>query len=162
MGGWRLPFGALALALSACAPHPAMVRSTGYGQLEVTAGAQRGRRAAAFFEELKARVARDWHPDAVALLADPSGALLDGKPHVIAVALSLRANGVLARAELARSSGVPALDAEALDVFHRNQPYPAPPPGMLAEGEARFTIEFRFELERPPDRAAPAPAPPGS
>ena len=152
MTGGRRVVLALCAALAGCAGSAGARRTTGYGALEVTTGAQGGRRAAAFFEQVKEKVARDFHPDAVALRADPSGALLDGKSRVIAVALRLRADGALARAELARSSGVPALDAEALDVFHRNQPYPAPPHGMLAEGEARFTLEFRFELARPKPR----------
>jgi TonB family protein len=145
---------AAAVALTAgCVRTP--IRSTGFGTLAIVAGAQYGRHATTFFEQVEERLARDWHPDAVALRADPSGALLDGKPRVIAVAVRLRPDGGVAVVELARSSGVPALDAEALDVFHRNQPYPAPPVGMLAEGVARFTLEFRFELER----RAPHPAP---
>ncbi|HKH96369.1 MAG TPA: TonB family protein, partial [Beijerinckiaceae bacterium] len=47
-------------------------------------------------------------------------------------------------AALARSSGVPVLDAESLALIRRAEPFPVPPPGMPVPIEITVPVRFSF------------------
>lgn len=54
-----------------------------------------------------------------------------GKFGIAMVSVTFGANGVVSNARLVASSGVPALDAEAVAVMYRASPYPPPPGGRV-------------------------------
>ncbi|MBR1151719.1 TonB family protein [Bradyrhizobium sp. JYMT SZCCT0428] len=60
-------------------------------------------------------------------------------------------SGKLVSSWLYECTGVPALDAEALAVIGRAQPFPAPPP-KAADHQLRFKIQFVFSNGPHPDR----------
>lgn len=49
--------------------------------------------------------------------------------------------------KLVKSSGVIALDQEALAVVKRAQPLPQPPAGLLSNGQISLTMPIGFELK---------------
>lgn len=55
--------------------------------------------------------------------------------------------GVLS-AKLIKSSGVAALDQEALAVIQRAQPLPQPPVGLLSNGQVSLTMPVDFDLKK--------------
>jgi periplasmic protein TonB len=63
---------------------------------------------------------------------------------VATVRFSLDAAGRVVSAALARSSGVPVLDAESLALIRRAEPFPAPPSGMLVPIEITVPVRFSF------------------
>lgn len=78
------------------------------------------------------------------VLQQVQDAMIDpGRPRPKAVALvafSVDANGGLAAVTLAKDSGHPDLDAEALDMVQRAAPFPPPPPGA----DRRFGAFIEF------------------
>jgi len=63
---------------------------------------------------------------------------------VATVRFSLDAAGRVVAAALARSSGVPVLDAESLALIRRAEPFPVPPPGMPVPIEITVPVRFSF------------------
>lgn len=72
----------------------------------------------------------------------PSGANAANEQGIPLVSFSLNASGRVTSARVARSSGYRSLDAGALAIVYRAQPFPTPPPGALMT----FTVPFNFNL----------------
>lgn len=64
-----------------------------------------------------------------------------GIPGYATVAFTLGDKGEVATCEVRRPSGDPALDAEAVAMIHRGEPYPPPPPG----GRRDYVITLSFQ-----------------
>lgn len=72
----------------------------------------------------------------------PSGANAANEQGIPTVAFSLNGSGRVTSAHVARSSGFRSLDAGALAIVYRAQPFPPPPPGATTS----FTVPFNFNL----------------
>jgi periplasmic protein TonB len=73
----------------------------------------------------------------------PAAAKANGEHGTVYLAFSVDPQGRLAATRIIRSSGSAILDKDALDLFHRAQPFPAPPPA----GGAQTDIPFRVNYE---------------
>jgi TonB family protein len=100
---------------------------------------------AAFLANLKARLQAEWRPQEIYKRVDSSGRL-EGSTLVTLLKVRLRADGTLEHAEVGKSSGLPALDTEAIDAFKRSQPLGRPPAETL-DKDGRFTVQVGFHLE---------------
>jgi periplasmic protein TonB len=69
----------------------------------------------------------------------------------VTVGFVLDRSGKLVSSWLRESTGIPALDAEALALVARAQPFPAPPP-KADDSQLKFDIEFVFMNGPHPDR----------
>lgn len=75
----------------------------------------------------------------------PSSAQSAHQEGVVTLSFTMDRNGRVLSRHIARSSGISALDAEALAMVERAQPLPAFPPSM--PGSSRnFTAPIRFSL----------------
>lgn len=93
------------------------------------------------FSASNSRAVADWHSRVKARFAaqkrtPPSS----GMPSIL---MRVGASGQLLSVSLTRSSGVPALDAEALAMARRGAPYPPAPPGVAG---GNFPLSVRFTL----------------
>ncbi|MEI7712185.1 MAG: TonB family protein, partial [Rhodospirillales bacterium] len=75
----------------------------------------------------------------------PSEARLNRHQGVAYLRIALNRNGDVTSAQIDRSSGFPALDAEALALAQRVTPLPPPPPELLGETIV-LVIPVRFSL----------------
>lgn len=75
----------------------------------------------------------------------PSSAQSARQEGVVTLSFTMDRNGRVLSRHIARSSGVAALDAEALAMVERAQPLPAFPPSM-PESSRNFTAPIRFSL----------------
>jgi protein TonB len=64
---------------------------------------------------------------------------------VVHLFFSLNRKGEVVSSGIAQSSGHPSLDAAALEIVRKGQPY-APPPTLLKGDEIRLTLPIRFSL----------------
>ena len=76
----------------------------------------------------------------------PSSAVAHRQEGVVTLAFTMDRNGHVLSRHIAHSSGVSALDAEALAMIDRAQPLPAFPPQMT-EATRSFTAPIRFSLK---------------
>jgi protein TonB len=75
----------------------------------------------------------------------PSSAQANRQEGVVTLTFSMDRNGRVLARSIAHSSGVPALDAEALAMIERAQPLPPFPPNM-SEAVRSFTAPIKFSL----------------
>ena len=75
----------------------------------------------------------------------PSSAQSARQEGVVSLTFTMDRNGRVLSRHISRSSGVAALDAEALSMIERAQPLPAFPPSM-PESARSFTAPIRFSL----------------
>jgi periplasmic protein TonB len=91
-----------------------------------------------------------WTSEIVALLERnkryPPAAHARGEHGVAQVFFSLDRSGHVIDSKIARSSGAALLDAEALALLQRAQPFP-PPPAELAGPQVNLTVPIRFNLK---------------
>ncbi|WP_249135336.1 TonB family protein [Bradyrhizobium sp. AUGA SZCCT0222] len=73
-----------------------------------------------------------------------------GQTGAVTVGFVLDRSGKLVSSWLRESTGIPALDAEALALIDRAQPFPAPPP-KAADSQFKFGIQFFFTNGPHPD-----------
>jgi periplasmic protein TonB len=66
---------------------------------------------------------------------------------VAQVFFSLDQQGHVLDSRILRSAGAPALDAEALALISRAQPFPPPPPEAYTNGRINLTVPIRFNLK---------------
>lgn len=100
---------------------------------------------AAFLNEVRERVRRNWHSRDVYRKADPAGRL--GDQHFVTVlGVKIRSDGSIERAEVDHRSGLAALDAEATGAIRRSGPFSKPPREILDDGGA-YAFRFRFVLD---------------
>ncbi len=74
----------------------------------------------------------------------PPEASATGRTGIAAVTFAIDGQGNVVSAQLARSSGVPSLDAETEDMVRRASPFPAPPSGQGTS----FTVPVNFSLRQ--------------
>ena len=96
---------------------------------------------ASFFNRVKQSVGQQWNPQEQLRLRDPTQQIYGGRDRYTLLAVTLNADGRLKDAYVEKSSGLDFLDLEAVKAFERAQPFPNPPPGILASDQ---TVHFQF------------------
>jgi TonB family protein len=96
---------------------------------------------ASFFNRVKQSVGQEWNPTNQMRLRDPSGQIYGGRDRYTILTVTLDGTGRLKDAFVDKSSGLDFLDLEAVKAFERAQPFPNPPPGILANDQ---TVKFQF------------------
>ena len=106
---------------------------------------------ASFFNRVKQSVGQEWNPTGQMRLRDPSGQIYGGRDRYTILTVTLDDTGRLKDAFVDKSSGLDFLDLEAVKAFERAQPFPNPPPGILATDQTvRFQFGFFLELSGRP------------
>ncbi len=106
---------------------------------------------ASFFNRVKQSVGQNWDPNTQMRLRDPSGQIYGGRDRYTMLTVTLDQTGRLKDAFVEKSSGLDFLDLEAIKAFERAQPFPNPPPGLLAtDATVRFQFGFFLELSGRP------------
>ena len=100
---------------------------------------------AAFRATLRKHLYQAWRAGDVYQRIDPQGRLA-GSLFTTAVQVRLRPDGRLERAELRESSGIAALDKEALDALGRLEPLPPVPVAML-DAQGGWPVLCKFYLD---------------
>ncbi|MEW5738737.1 MAG: cell envelope integrity protein TolA [Myxococcota bacterium] len=101
---------------------------------------------ASFFNRVKQSVGQQWNPVSQLRLRDPTGNVYGGRDRYTLLTITLDQQGRLKDAYVEKSSGLDFLDLEAIKAFERAQPFPNPPPGILA-ADATVRFQFGFFLE---------------
>lgn len=96
---------------------------------------------ASFFNRVKQSVGQEWNPSSQLRLRDPTGQIYGGRDRYTILTVTLDEAGRLKDAFVDKSSGLDFLDLEAVKAFERAQPFPNPPPGILANDQ---TVKFQF------------------
>jgi TonB family protein len=99
-----------------------------------------------FFQRVKERVRSEWSPGGPYQARDPSGKVYGNRDRLTILAVTLDAKGDVVRLQVARESGLPFLDEEAIRAFRQAGPFPNPPAG-LADADGRISFSFGFLLE---------------
>jgi TonB family protein len=99
----------------------------------------------AFRSQLRRHLHDAWHANEVFARIDPMGRL-DGSLFTTAIKVRLSAAGTLERAELAESSGIAALDKEALASLSRIEPLP-PVPAEMLDAQSGWNVLCKFYLD---------------
>ena len=106
---------------------------------------------ASFFNRVKQSVSQEWSPTDQLRLRDPTGQIYGGRDRYTILTVTLDGTGRLKDAFVDKSSGLDFLDLEAVKAFERAQPFPNPPPGILATDQTvRFQFGFFLELSGRP------------
>lgn len=106
---------------------------------------------ASFFNRMKQSVGQQWSPTSQMRLRDPTGQIYGGRDRYTILTITLDETGRLKDAFVDKSSGLDFLDLEAVKAFERAQPFPNPPPGILATDQTvRFQFGFFLELSGHP------------
>ncbi len=106
---------------------------------------------AGFFNRVKKTIGEHWAPGEVLRVRDPTGAVYGGRDRYTLVAVVLDSDGRLLSTAVQQSSGLDFLDQEAVRAFERSQPFPNPPPGLLATDQTiRFQFGFFMEMSGRP------------
>lgn len=108
-------------------------------------------RYASFFNRVKQSVGQEWNPTTQLRLRDPTGQIYGGRDRYTILTVTLDEAGRLKDAFVDKSSGLDFLDLEAIKAFERAQPFPNPPPGIVAtDSTIRFQFGFFLELSGRP------------
>jgi len=110
-----------------------------------TAVRARASALALFMRQIESAIARHWFPQSVYTRVDPGGSI-KGVERRTAMKVRVRADGSLERLDIESSSGVPALDEEAMAAFHRAKPFPRPP-GVALDSHGGLTFPFAVTLD---------------
>lgn len=110
-----------------------------------TAVRARASAMALFMRQIEARIARHWFPQSVYTRVDPGGRI-QGVERRTAMKVRVRADGSLERLDIESSSGVAALDEEAVAAFHRAKPFPRPP-SIAIDSKGGLTFPFSVTLD---------------
>lgn len=103
---------------------------------------------ATFFNRMKRQVAQNWDPATVWRREDPDGTHYGFKDRVTALRVSLDGKGAMVKVLIVQSSGVDALDDEAIHAFQAAQPFPNPPQALVdADGKITFDFGFYFTID---------------
>jgi len=106
---------------------------------------------ASFFNRVKQSVGQHWNPNAQLRQRDPTLQIYGGRDRHTLLQVTLTDDGKLKDAWVEKSSGLDFLDLEAVQAFERAQPFPNPPPGLIAADQTvRFQFGFFFELSGRP------------
>lgn len=101
---------------------------------------------AGFFNRVKQSVGTQWDPGDALRERDPTGNIYGGHDRYTVLAVTLTPDGALKEIHITKSSGVDFLDQEAVKAFEKAQPFPNPPPGLIASDQT-VHFEFGFFLE---------------
>ncbi len=106
---------------------------------------------ASFFNRVKQSVGQHWDPNAQLKLRDPTTQIYGGRDRYTVLTVVLNSSGQLKEAMVSKTSGLDFLDLEAVKAFERAQPFPNPPPGLLATDQTvRFQFGFMLEMSGRP------------
>ena len=107
---------------------------------------------ASFFNRVKSRVERHWHPDREYRERDPYGNIYGFKDRTTVLLVVLRADGSLKKAYIMDPSGAPFLDEEARSAVEKAAPFPNVPPGLLDKRDnlVKFTFQFIVQVGSAP------------
>ena len=75
----------------------------------------------------------------------PAGARDRGEQGITQLSFMIDRSGQLVSSRIVRSSGHPALDAEALDLLRRAQPFPSPP-AEVPGAHITLSVPIRFQI----------------
>ena len=106
---------------------------------------------AGFFNRVKQSVGMQWNPGTVLHRRDPTGNIYGEHDRYTMLSVTLSQDGSLKEVRITKSCGVEFLDEEAVKAFQRAQPFPNPPPGLLASDQSvRFQFGFFLEMSGMP------------
>ena len=101
---------------------------------------------ATFFNRVKQAVGRNWDPNEPLRMRDPTGEIYGGRDRYTILTVTLGGDGLVKDIKVQRSSGVDFLDEAAVASFHKAQPFPNPPPGLMGK-DGTVSFPFGFYLE---------------
>ena len=101
---------------------------------------------ASFFNRLKRGVSEYWRPMDEYRKRDPTGNIYGYRSRVTVLNITLKADGTVKDAQVARSSGLDFRDHEAIAAFERAAPFPNPPKGLIGPNE-EITFPFGFHID---------------
>jgi TonB family protein len=132
--------GAALVVLAACSAAPPRAEEPRCDDVHVTLS-RAGRAHAAFFEQVSDAITARWTPEAAHAISRT--------PVLLRIAVDR--DGTVRAVDVVRSSGVAALDAEALAAVRRASPLPAPPDDLIVAttGDATFTTQLGLEPGEP-------------
>lgn len=103
-------------------------------------------RFAHFFNRVKREVSARWRAVDLYRARDPHGEVYGVQDRQTVLSVTLDEAGSLASVKVLQSSGIRALDLEAIEAFKRAQPFYNPPKG-LADPDGKIRFKFGFFLE---------------
>ncbi|MGQ0506115.1 MAG: cell envelope integrity protein TolA [Myxococcaceae bacterium] len=102
---------------------------------------------ASFFNRVKQSVGMHWDPGTVLRRRDMTGNIYGGRDRYTVLNVTLTERGTVKEIFVEKSSGLDFLDLEAIQSFERAQPFPNPPPGLIAsDSTVRFSFGFFLEM----------------
>jgi TonB family protein len=102
---------------------------------------------ASFFNRVKQGVGMHWDPGSPLRLRDPTGNMFGGRDRFTLLKVTLDEHGSIKNINVEKSSGLEFLDLEAVAAFERAQPFPNPPPGLVAsDSTVRFSFGFFLDM----------------
>jgi TonB family protein len=119
----------------------------GVGEGEITALNSKQWKFATFFNRLKRQVAQSWNPGSVIAREDPTGKVYGTEDRSTHLQVSLEPGGAVIDIVIVKSSGVDALDREAIRAIRAAQPFPNPPAGLVDERSGRIVFPFGFHVQ---------------
>ncbi len=99
-----------------------------------------------FFNTVKNRVRKHWHPGDVYRRNDPTGKVFGVKDRLTVVQVVLTSDGQLKRLRTIKDSGVAFLDVEARRALSKAAPF-RNPPRALVDGQDQIVFQFGFLFE---------------
>lgn len=100
-----------------------------------------------FFNTVKQRVRKHWHPAKVYRRQDPTGKVYGIKDRLTVVQVTLNKQGNLQRLTTVKDSGMDFLDTEARAALTKAAPFNNPPTGLLNQHDMIvFKFGFLFEI----------------
>jgi TonB family protein len=107
---------------------------------------------ASFFNRIKSRVERYWHPGVEYKRHDPYGNVYGFKDRKTALLVVLRGDGSVKKVYVMDPSGALFLDDEAKEAVEKAAPFPNVPPGLIdpKDGLVKFTFHFLVTVGEQP------------
>lgn len=99
-----------------------------------------------FFDRMQDRLSQHWNPIGVLRVEDPGGLIHGYTARYTVLTVVLNGDGGLRHARVHRSSGVAALDQEAIRAFQVSAPFPNVPEG-LKDTNGHVTFQFGFYVD---------------
>lgn len=100
-----------------------------------------------FFNRVKQSVGMNWDPASRLRQRDPTGTIYGGRDRYTVLSVTLNEKGMVKDVFVEKSCGLDFLDLEAIRSFERAQPFPNPPPGLIAsDSTVRFSFGFFLEM----------------
>ncbi|MFT7625827.1 MAG: hypothetical protein ACI9WU_005018 [Myxococcota bacterium] len=100
-----------------------------------------------FFDTVKRRVRKHWHPRELHRRYDPTGKVYGFKDRLTVVQVTLTSKGSLTRLQTTKDSGVDFLDSEARRALSKAAPFRNPPRALLDDrDQIVFSFGFLFEI----------------